>query len=232
MKRFFVTGVGTDIGKTFLTAALTWQLRKQGKQVLALKPVASGFDEKNSEASDSAVLLRAMEQPITHQAIAAISPWRFAAPLSPDMAAAREGRSVPLKALAQFCDAHKAYAADYLLIEGAGGVMTPVNETHSMLDWMALQNCKIILVTGTYLGSISHTLTALAALLARGLHVQTVVINTSANAAVSAEETRASLAAHAPGVLFTITPRFAASGSKNIDSGFKHMPDVTSIVTG
>ena len=86
MTAIFVTGTGTDVGKTFLSAALIRHWRAAGHAVAAYKPVASGFDPATQQASDPGVLLGALGRPITD--IETISPWRFAAPLSPDMAAA------------------------------------------------------------------------------------------------------------------------------------------------
>ena len=82
MSIFFITATGTDAGKTLITAALCHQLRAAGKAVNALKPVVSGFGPDTSD-SDPMILLRALGRDVTQEAIAAISPWRFAAPLSP-----------------------------------------------------------------------------------------------------------------------------------------------------
>src|SRR5689334_16712428 len=91
MSAYFVTSTGTDIGKTFVTAGLIRHLRDNGKPVAALKPVVSGFDLATAALSDPGMLLAALDEPITEEALTRVSPWRFAAPLSPDMAAAREG---------------------------------------------------------------------------------------------------------------------------------------------
>ncbi|MGE5146170.1 MAG: ATP-dependent dethiobiotin synthetase BioD, partial [Candidatus Eiseniibacteriota bacterium] len=94
MSAYFVTSTGTDIGKTFVTAGLIRYLRQSSQPVAALKPVVSGYDSSVVETSDPAVLLRALERPVSADEIAAIAPFRFRAPLSPDTAAAREGRSI------------------------------------------------------------------------------------------------------------------------------------------
>jgi dethiobiotin synthetase len=91
VKALFVTATGTDIGKTFVTAALVRILRARGLVVGALKPVASGFDRAAAETSDPGILLDALGRDITETALDGISPWRFVAPLSPDMAGRREG---------------------------------------------------------------------------------------------------------------------------------------------
>ena len=89
MTAYFVTSTGADIGKTFVTAGLIRHLRGEGRPATALKPLVSGYDSSVVETSDPAVLLRAMGRSVTADEIAAIAPFRFRAPLSPDLAAAR-----------------------------------------------------------------------------------------------------------------------------------------------
>ena len=102
MAAYFVTSTGTDIGKTFVTAGLIRQLRIGGAAVDALKPVVSGYDSSVVETSDPAVLLGALGRPVTADEVERIAPWRFRAPLSPDLAAAREGRTIDFDALIAF----------------------------------------------------------------------------------------------------------------------------------
>src|SRR3546814_14976999 len=105
-----------------------------------------------------------------------MSPWRFAAPLSPDMAAAREGRSVPFDELVDYCRSRAAEASGPLLVEGVGGAMVPLGACHNVLDWIAALGFPALLVSGTYLGAISHALPTLAALGARGVEVAAIVL--------------------------------------------------------
>ena len=191
MKPYFITSSGTGIGKTLLSCALAHQLRKAGKSVRALKPVISGFDEKDFEGSDTAHLLIAQGLGPTPAGIASVSPWRFTAPLSPDMAAEDEGRAIDFGKLVEFCRSQDG--VDYLLIEGIGGVMVPLDERHTVLDWMAALNFPVILVTGSYLGSLSHTLTAARAVLAAGLELAAVVISESERAPVPLSRTEGTL---------------------------------------
>ncbi len=93
MSGLFITGVGTGVGKTLVTTILCHQWREMGRPVIALKPVVSGYVEGDPE-SDPALILQSLAIAPTAAAIAAIAPWRFAAPLSPHIAARREGRSV------------------------------------------------------------------------------------------------------------------------------------------
>lgn len=194
MKAFFVTGAGTDVGKTFIAAALCRWARKAGLSVAALKPVVSGFDPEDVAESDSAFLLAALGRPATAAEIAAITPWRFLAPLSPDMAAAREGRGIDFAKLVDFCEGRLKGPEDVLLIEGIGGAMVPLTATHTVLDWMAALRLPAILVSGSYLGCLSHTLTAASALRSGGVDIAAVVVSESEESPVPISETVATMA--------------------------------------
>jgi len=89
MSAIFITATGTDIGKTFVAAGLIRHWRAAGRTVEALKPVVTGFDPAAAAASDPGVLLTALGRPVTPAEIDSLAPWRFTAPLSPDMAARR-----------------------------------------------------------------------------------------------------------------------------------------------
>jgi dethiobiotin synthetase len=193
MSAVFVTATGTDIGKTFVTAALVRTLRSRGRPVSALKPVLSGFGPDRLADSDTGVLLAALGLDLTEDHVAQISPWRFAAPLSPDMAARREGRAVAFDDLVAFCRQRIAAMPGTLLIEGVGGVMVPLDERHTVLDWINALEIPALLVAGSYLGAISHTLTALAVLRGRAVPVAAIVINETPGSTVDLEETSATI---------------------------------------
>ena len=177
MSAIFITATGTDIGKTFVAAGLIRHWRAAGRTVEALKPVVTGFDPATTAASDPGVLLAALGRPVTPTEIERIAPWRFAAPLSPDMAAQRENRAIDFDALVEFSHGAVASAKGMLLIEGIGGVMVPLDDSHTVLDWMAALNIPVVVVAGSYLGSLSHTLTSLDALRRRHLIIKVLVVN-------------------------------------------------------
>lgn len=193
---FFITGTGTGVGKTFVTAKLCREMRESGKKVRAIKPIISGYKEGDTE-SDTAKILNSLGLPITQENIDIVSPWRFAAPLSPDMAAAREGRETHLKEVVDFCKESAKYA-DILLIEGVGGVMVPLNNKNTICDLMAELGAPVILVAGSYLGTISHTLSAVETLKARGLKLHQIIISESEESLVPLEETRDAIAHFLP----------------------------------
>jgi dethiobiotin synthetase len=210
MLSYFVTATGTDIGKTYIAGNIIRAARQVGLDFTAIKPVLSGYDEATAASCDSARLLAAMGKKITLRNIAAITPWRFTAPLSPDMAAAREARHIDFTALTSFCEAAIQAAPDVLLIEGVGGVAVPLDDTHLVVDLIAALRVPAILVAGTYLGTLSHTITAAEALVVRGIPVAAIVLNESVGAPVSLEETAEALARRLPHPIHQI-PRNAVA---------------------
>jgi len=189
MKACFVTSTGTGIGKTFVTAALTHQLRAAGKSVRAVKPIVTGLESEPFEQSDPGVLLAAMEKAPGAQALDWISPIRYAAPLAPAMAAEQEGKTLDFGALVAVCEEALRGPEDVVLIEGVGGVMVPLVGALTVLDWMAALGLPVILVAGSYLGTLSHTLTALEVLRARALACAGVVISESPASTVALDGT-------------------------------------------
>ncbi|MBB3891399.1 dethiobiotin synthetase [Phenylobacterium haematophilum] len=180
MRQLFVTGAHTDVGKTYVACAMLRAARAKGLSVAALKPAVSGIDPADWTDSDPGRLLAAMDRLLTLAELDAIAPLRFAAPLSPPMAARLEGVDLRISALTEFCRAGlAASAADLMLVEGAGGVMSPMAEDGTGLDLMLALGLPSVVVGGSYLGSISHTLTAIETLRSRGLPIAAVVISQS-----------------------------------------------------
>lgn len=192
MTTIFVTATGTDVGKTFVTAALIRYFRAAGRAVEAIKPVVSGFDPAALQTSDPGVLLAALGRPVTIEEIDRISPWRFSTPLSPDLAAAREGRAIGFDALIEF-SRRAATTRNILLVEGVGGIMVPLDDTHTVLDWMTTLRIPVLLVAGSYLGTISHSLTALHVLAQRNLDIAGVVVSESEDGGATLEDTVTSI---------------------------------------
>lgn len=190
MAGLFLTATGTAIGKTLLAEHLIARERTAGRPVRACKPVISGWSAGDPE-SDTARILRALGDGTT---VEEVSPWRFAAPLSPDMAAAREGRTIDVAALVDWCRVRIA-GSGLTLVEGVGGAFVPLDGRHLVVDWMAALGCPFLLATGGYLGTLSHTLATVEALAARGLAPAAVILCPSPEMPVPAEETAAALAA-------------------------------------
>ncbi len=205
MPTLFVTATGTDVGKTYVSAGLVRAALALGAQVDALKPVASGHDPARLGETDAAALLGALGRAVTPETVAACSPFRFARPLSPDMAARREGRAISLEAVVGVCRAAEGPGA--LLVEGVGGVMVPLDGRRGVLDWVAALGCPAVVVAGSYLGTISHSLTALAVLRARGVTVLALLVSETPGSSVGLGETVAALAEQAAPCPVLAVPR-------------------------
>ncbi|MDP4004902.1 dethiobiotin synthase [Methylobacterium sp. NEAU K] len=196
----FVAGAGTEIGKTYVTAALTRRLRARGRPIRTLKPLASGVPPLGDPAfaeSDTARLLDAQDIAVDDATVEACSPWRFSAPLSPDQAAVLEGRSLALPDLVAWCRAQIAGTEGTLLIEGVGGLMSPVTETATGLDWLRALGVPALLVSGSYLGAISHALTACETLRLHGVPLLAVAVSESEGAPAPPATVAASIGRHA-----------------------------------
>jgi dethiobiotin synthetase len=173
----FITATGPDVGKTLVAASLIRHLRLGGRTVDAIMPVVSGYDPAQAAASAPGTLIAALGLPFSPESIEHVSPWRFRAALSPDIAAKLEGRSINVDAVVNYCQTMVQKRRDILLIEGVGGIMVPLDEHRTILDVMMALRLPLILVTGTYQGAISHTLTALDSLFRRDMRLLATIVS-------------------------------------------------------
>jgi dethiobiotin synthetase len=213
MTAVFVTGTGTGIGKTFVASGLIRQLRGRGRTVEAIKPVITGFDPRLGDVSDTGRLLAALGRPLTPDHIAAVSPYRLRAPVAPDLAARLEDVAIDFAALAAFCRDAIARHKDALIIEGVGGIMVPLDGRHTVLDWMIEVNLPLLLVAGSYVGTLSHTLTALDVLGRNALKVAGVVVSETPQSAAGLDETAATIRRFARGTEVLALPRLPEAGT-------------------
>ncbi len=158
---YFVTAIGTDSGKTLVSAILCEAL-----QADYWKPVQSGLP-RDTETVSSLVT-----NPTT-----VFHPERFllTTPVSPHAAAKADGVTIELDAF------HLPESANTLVVEGAGGCLVPLSDQHLIIDLIAHLNLETILVSNLYLGSINHTLLTFEALKKRNLPVRGIVFNGDAN---------------------------------------------------
>ena len=150
----FITGTDTGAGKTVLTALLARFLRERGASCVALKPVCSGGRD------DARKLRAAMNGALT---LDEINPWHFRAPLTPRLAARREKRAVQLsQVLAHVRAQQKKFCV--VLIEGAGGLLSPLGEDFNSRDLIIGLRAAPIVVAQNKLGAVNHLLLTLEAL--------------------------------------------------------------------
>ena len=149
MKGAFVTAIGTDCGKTHVSAAILRYLNDAGRPALALKPVMSGFSADQLEASDAGRLLLAMGSPVNADTVSDIC-WRsFIEPLAPNVAARRAGIALDYADMLAFLRERMAREKGLVLVEGAGGVMSPLTDTHTNIDLAADLGLPVVPVLPT-----------------------------------------------------------------------------------
>lgn len=174
---FFITGTNTGVGKTYVAARLATALRRQGYRVGVYKPVASGCERQGAElvSTDAWELWQAAGQP---GALAAVCPQRFAAPLAPHLAARREGLEIDARQLRTGLDYWRA-RSEILLVEGAGGLMSPLGDDEYVADLARDLGLPLLIVAANVLGVINQTLQTLitAAAYRGGLPVAGVILN-------------------------------------------------------
>jgi dethiobiotin synthetase len=171
----FVTGTDTGVGKTHVACGIIAALRECGVRVGAYKPAVSGC----MSGADEPVwddLVRLQSALGGNVPIERISPQRFQAPLAPPVAARLEEKQVDAgllrSGLEWWCG-----QADVVVVEGAGGLLSPISDTESVADLAASFGLPLIVVARLSLGTINHTLLTLEAARARGLTVPGIILN-------------------------------------------------------
>ncbi|MGO9701056.1 MAG: dethiobiotin synthase [Xanthobacteraceae bacterium] len=207
MTAIFITATGTNVGKTQVVASLIRHLRQFGRTVEAIKPIVSGYDSARAATSDPGVLIAALGLPFSPESIERISPWRFQAAVSPDLAARYEGRSIDVDGVVAFCQSAIERHRDILLIDGVGGIMVPLDDSRTILDVMMALRLPLILVAGSDRGAVSHTLTALDSLFRRGMNVLATIVNETPDSTEPLDEVVASIGRFTEPVIGLPRPR-------------------------
>lgn len=170
---FFITGTGTDVGKTVVTAGLARFFMKSGRKILPVKPVQSGavvLPDGSLDSPDGDVYRAAgAEWDIKKQCISIFEP-----PTSPHLAAKLAGVELDYVEIAK--KVRELEGEDFLLVEGAGGIMVPLSEESSMLNLMKELGYPVILVVENKLGCINEALLSIAALQQSGLDISGLVM--------------------------------------------------------
>lgn len=174
----FVTGTDTEIGKTYVASLIVRSLVRDGYRVGVYKPVASGCVHDGNEmiSEDAVALWDAAGRPLD---LDAVCPQRFRAPLAPHLAAKVEGREIDVyrlrRGLSRWAD------CDIAVVEGAGGLMSPVSEDEYVADLAFDFGYPLVVVTPNVLGAINQTLQTLvtAACFRTGINVAGIVLNSS-----------------------------------------------------
>jgi dethiobiotin synthetase len=163
----FIAGTDTGVGKTVIAAALIRALVRDGLRVAAMKPVAAGAGMTASglRNADALTLLAAANVAAPYERV---NPYCFAAPIAPHIAARDAGIAVDIELLRQRF-AELASEADCVVVEGAGGWLTPISTGASMADVAAALALPAVLVVGLRLGCLNHAFLTVDAVAARGV---------------------------------------------------------------
>ena len=165
----FVSGTDTDVGKTVVATTIVRRLRAAGHRPGVCKPVASGGD------GDGVALWEAAGRPLDLQRVC---PQRFQAPLSPPQAARLEGREIDEDLLVAGLEPWRA-ASDILVVEGAGGLFSPLSPRLLNADLAHRTGLRVVIVDGGRLGCVGRILATCIAAVAHGLDVAAVVVSQS-----------------------------------------------------
>jgi dethiobiotin synthetase len=174
-KGFFIAGTDTGVGKTVVAAGLIRLAAKRGLNAVGVKPVETGCPVKSGELfpADGAMLCEASGQVLSLDACA---PFRFSLPASPFRAAAMEDRQLRISDLTEHVRA-LAEDAEVTIVEGAGGLMAPIEERLFTIHFIEQLALPVILVGRTGLGTINHTLLSAEALGSRSLRLSGIVMS-------------------------------------------------------
>jgi dethiobiotin synthetase len=201
-KTWFVTGTDTGVGKTVVSCALLAAAARAGLRTAAVKPVAAGCDEKGQN-EDALLLQASMTEALDYDQV---NPVALRAAVAPHIAASFEGKRLQAARLAGLCRGVMLGAADFVVIEGAGGWRVPINSRETMADVAIQLRLGVILVVGMRLGCINHALLTAEAIRRDGLALVAWVANQPGPRMDHHEENLDTLRQLLPAPLLGVTP--------------------------
>jgi dethiobiotin synthetase len=170
-QRVFVTGTGTEVGKTVVAATIARTLASEGQRVAVFKPAVTGLDE--GVETDHELLRRASG---SDQSDEEAAPYRYGPPASPHLAAAMAGEEIDPERLRRVAAA-AAEGVEAIVCEGVGGLLVPLSPGYLVRDLAADLGYPLVVVASPGLGTINHTLLTIEAARAAGLEVAAIVLN-------------------------------------------------------
>ena len=173
-KVYFVSGIDTDAGKTYVTGYIARRLMEQGKRVITQKFIQTGNEEwsEDIEVHRRIMSTGMLPEDIDHTT----APIIFSYPASAQLAARIDGREINLEVIDRATE-RLASLYDIVFVEGAGGLAVPITDTFMAIDYVATRHLPVILVTNGVLGSINHTVLSLEAIRSRGIELAAVLYN-------------------------------------------------------
>ncbi len=223
MKKLFITGTDTGVGKTLVAAGLLHALAQQGKRVLGVKPLASGAEMTPQGArNDDALLLQsAMNVEVPYETV---NPLLYEQPMAPHLAAQSLGQTLSVEALMASMQPALAIETDYTVVEGVGGWLVPLNPRETVADFAKTLGFDVILVVGMRLGCLNHALLTHQAMVAAGLHCAGWVANIIDNNMLALEENLADLQGLLPVPLLARVPFLEVPTPEQAATYFSELP--------
>jgi dethiobiotin synthetase len=194
LRGLLVTGTDTGVGKTVVSAALMHRYRRDGP-LRYWKPIQTGV-EQDDDTREVTVLGACSADEVFTRGI------RLPRPLSPHLAARLDGTTISISALVQEIEPERDRSA--WIVEGAGGVLVPLNDSQMMIDFMVMLDLPVIVTARSTLGTINHTLLTIEALRRRELHVAGIVMVGDRN-----DENRTAIERYGDVTVIGEMPRFA-----------------------
>lgn len=171
----FITGTDTGVGKTLVVAALASFLKSEGVNVGVMKPIESGCPRQGEKLVPQDALFLS-EVTGCEDDLELINPCRLEAPLAPSLAAEREGVEINIGKLVE-CFQIMKEKHDFILVEGAGGLLVPLRERYLISDLIQLFQIPLLIVAASRLGAINHTLLTVRCAQSLKIEVVGVILN-------------------------------------------------------
>lgn len=194
---FFITGTNTDVGKTLITACVAWKLKHKGLNIGIMKPFATANHIFSDEfySKDLAIVSKTLNLKESQKVL---NPFFFNIGCSPYMASKILGKKPAsiYSAFNKFKYLKKKY--DFLVVEGIGGIMVPINKKHNLIDFIKLTTLPVIILTTPEIGTINHTLLTIEACKKNDISIHGIIVNKMPNNPSKVEE-------YTPKFLETIT---------------------------
>ncbi len=218
-KYILLTATDTGVGKTWATVALATALKQAGRSVVAIKPVETGTSESPSDGEDGAKIARATGQVAPTQAL-----YRFRAQVSAALAADAEETRIEWKALVAEVK-RLAAGSEVALVEGSGGLLTPMTWGHGPLDLAKELGAKAIVAALDKLGTINHTLLTVDELEHNSIEVLGIILSEPERSDESTRTNADALRRMRPGLKVFMVPRLM-----NPDEGVEYVADLVKLI--
>jgi dethiobiotin synthetase len=199
-KTYFVTGIGTGIGKTIVSAIITEKLNAD-----YWKPIQSGDLDQSDSLKVSSLLSNS--KTIVHE-----ESFKLSQPLSPHLSAKLDNIELNIKNLIT------PHTDNTLIIEGAGGLMVPLNDQELLIDYIKSLGVEVILVSQNYLGSINHTLLSIEVLRSKGIAIKGIIFNGTQN-----EESQRYIKQYSKADVLGFIPEMEVINKESISLAGKHL---------